>query len=334
MMRQRLVTVLIPERWRERVLSAEAVAQLAAQAEVRWPDGPDPLGEELPGLLSGAAVCLTGWGTPRLTQELLAGLPELKLVAHTAGSVRFLLPADVLERGVRVSHSAAVMAEAVAEHVVAQALLSLQRLHEVDALMRQGEWDSIRESMSRRLLGARAVGIWGAGRVGREVIRLLRAFGCKVMVADPYLDPAAAERLGAELVSLKELFLRGEVVSLHAPLLPDTRGAIDAELLTSLRDGAILINAGRGALLDEAALLRELSSGRIRAALDVFAEEPLTADSRLRRLPNVVLSPHIAGHSEETHLRQGQAMVDEVGRFLRGEPLRYEVGPELLAVMA
>ncbi len=329
-----LVTVLIPERWLQRVLSAEATAQLAALAEVRWPAGPYPLAGELPALLSGAAVCLTGWGTPRLTEELLAGLPELKLVAHTAGSVRFLLPADILERGVRVSHSAAVMAEAVAEHVVAQALLSLQRQHEMDARMRRGEWYGIRESMPRRLLGARVVGIWGAGRVGREVIRLLRAFGCTILVADPYLDPGAAEGLGAELVSLKELFLRADVVSLHAPLLPETRGVIGAELLTGLRDGAILINAGRGALLDEAALLRELSSGRISAALDVFAEEPLPHDNPFRRLPNVVLSPHVAGHSEETHHGQGQAMVDEVGRFLRGEPLRYEVSPELLAVMA
>ncbi|HKA10219.1 MAG TPA: hydroxyacid dehydrogenase [Candidatus Dormibacteraeota bacterium] len=328
------MTVLIPRRWRERVLSADATAKLAALAEVRMPAGPDPLADELPRLLGGAAACLTGWGTPRLTEELLAGLPELKLVAHTAGSVRFLLPADVLERGVRVSHAAAVMAEAVAEHVVAQALLSLQGLHVMDARMRGGEWDTIRESVPRHLLGGQVVGVWGAGRVGREVIRLLRAFGCAILVADPYLDLAAAESLGAELVSLEELFLRADVVSLHAPLLPETRGVIGPELLSSLRDGAVLINAGRGALVDEAALLRELSGGRIRAALDVFADEPLPQDSPLRRLSNVVLSPHVAGHSEETHYAQGQAMVDEIGRFLRGEPLRYEVTAELLAVMA
>src|SRR5262249_56697701 len=118
------------------------------------PAGPDPLADELPRLLGGAAACLTGWGTPRLTEELLAGLPELKLVAHTAGSVRFLLPADVLERGVRVSHAAAVMAEAVAEHVVALALLGLQRQQEMDARMRRGEWGSIRDTGPRRMLGA------------------------------------------------------------------------------------------------------------------------------------------------------------------------------------
>src|SRR5262249_2355434 len=157
------VTVLIPRRWRERVLSADATAKLAALAEVRMPAGPDPLADELPRLLGGAPACLTGWGTPRLTEELLARLPELKLVAHPAGSVRFLLPADVLERGVRVSHAAAVMAEAVAEHVVAQALLSLQGLHVMDARMRGGEWDTIRESVPRHLLGGQVVGVWGAG---------------------------------------------------------------------------------------------------------------------------------------------------------------------------
>lgn len=334
MMSRRAVAVLIPARWRERVLSPQAVAQLQAEADVRLPAGPDPRAEELPALLEGAVACMTGWGTPQLTEELLAGLPELQLVAHTAGSVRFLLPTDILERGVRVSHAAAVMAGAVAEHVIAQALLGLQRQHELDARMRRGEWESIRESVPRRLLGAQLVGIWGAGRVGRQAIRLFRAFGCQVLVADPYLEPAAAEKLEAELVSLKELFLRADVVSLHAPLLPETKAMIGPGILASLRDGALLINAGRGALLDEAALLRELSSRRICAALDVFVDEPLPPDSPLRRLPNVVLSPHMAGHSEETHLGQGQAMVDEIGRFLGGEALRYEVSRELLAVMA
>lgn len=333
-MSRRAVAVLIPARWREQVLSPQAVAQLEAEADVRLPAGPDPRAEELPALLEGAVACMTGWGTPQLTEELLAGLPELQLVAHTAGSVRFLLPTDILERGVRVSHAAAVMAGAVAEHVIAQALLGLQRQHELDARMRRGEWESIRESVPRRLLGAQLVGIWGAGRVGRQAIRLFRAFGCQVLVADPYLEPAAAEKLEAELVSLKELFLRADVVSLHAPLLPETKAMIGPGILASLRDGALLINAGRGALLDEAALLRELSSRRISAALDVFIDEPLPPDSPLRRLPNVVLSPHMAGHSQETHLGQGQAMVDEIGRFLGGEALRYEVSSELLAVMA
>jgi len=328
------VSVLIPARWRERVLSPEAAAQLGTVADVRLPAGPDPRAEELPALLEGAVACMTGWGTPRLTEELLAGLPELKLVAHTAGSVRFLLPADILERGVRICHAATVMAGAVAEHVIAQALLGLQRQHEMDARMRRGEWESIRESVPRRLLGAHLVGVWGAGKVGRQVIRLFRAFGCEVLVADPYLEPAAAKSLEAELVGLNELFLRADVVSLHAPLLPETRAIIGPGMLASLRDGALLINAGRGALVDEAALLRELSSRRISAALDVFVDEPLPPDSPLRRLPNVVLSPHMAGHSEETHLGQGQAMVDEIGCFVRGEALRYEVSRELLAVMA
>ena len=285
-------------------------------------------------LLDGVVACLSGWGTPPLTPEVLAGVPELRLVAHTAGSVRFLLPDDVLERGVRVSHAAAVMAEAVAEHVIALALLGLQRQQEMDARMRRGEWDSIRDTVPRRMLGAQLIGVLGAGRVGQQVTRLLRAFGCRVLVADPYLDPPSAERLGAELVSLDELFSRADVVSLHAPLLPETRGMIGAELLARLRDGALLINTGRGALVDEAALLAELSNGRIRAALDVFTEEPLPPDSPLRALASVVLSPHVAGHTEETHLRQGQAMVDEIVRLLRGEPLRYEVSRELLAVMA
>src|SRR5262249_28796108 len=184
-----------------------APAQLGPVADVRRPAGPDPRAEELPALLEGAVACMTGWGTPRLTEELLAGLPELKLVAHTAGSVRFLLPADILERGVRICHAATVMAGAGGERVLTQALLGLDGPPAMDARMRRGEWESIRESVPRRLLGAHMVGVWGVGKVGRQVIRLFRAFGCEVLVADPYLEPAAAKSLEAELVGLNELFL-------------------------------------------------------------------------------------------------------------------------------
>jgi phosphoglycerate dehydrogenase-like enzyme len=109
---------------------------------------------------------------------------------------------------------------------------------------------------------------------------------------------------------------------------------IGAPQLARLADGAVFINSARAALVDETALLRELENGRIVAALDVFADEPLPADSPFRRLPNVVLSPHVAGHSLDTHLRQGQAMVDEVQRFLQGEPLQYEITPDMLPLIA
>ena len=155
-----------------------------------------------------------------------------------------------------------------------------------------------------------------------------------MLVSDPFLPAAEAREIGLEPVELDELFARSTVVSLHAPLLDETRGRIDAALLARLRDGGVLINSGRAGLVDEAALFNELRSGRIRAALDVFPVEPLPSDSPYRRLPNAVLSAHQAGHSVETHLLQGRTMVEEVLRFLRGEPLLFEVTAQMLPIIA
>jgi phosphoglycerate dehydrogenase-like enzyme len=328
------VAILVQPVWRDRLLAAETVASLRSCAEVVDGGQSEITAEKMARLLSGARACITGWDTPAISAELLHACPELGMIAHTAGSLRQLVPPDAWQRGIRVSHAAAAMAEAVVEHVVAQALLCLQRLHEADRTMRQGEWFSIRERLPRRLLGAQTVGIWGAGRVGRLAASRFRAFGCRVLVCDPYIPADDAARLGVELVGLEDLFERSGVVSLHAPLLDETRGRIGAALLGSLGDGTVLINSGRAGLVDEEALLRELRSGRISAALDVYPVEPLPADSPYRALPNTVLSPHQAGHSVETHLLQGRTMVEEVLRFLRGEELLYEVTAQMLPIMA
>jgi phosphoglycerate dehydrogenase-like enzyme len=328
------VALLLQPAWHPQILGPAALTLLRQASDVT-DAGPRPLDEaEVARQLVGARACLTGWGTPPFSVALLDRCPELGLIAHTAGSVRLLIPGSAWERGIKVSHAAAVMGRAVAEHVVAQALLCLQRLHVADRRMRQGEWSSIREEPPRRLLGAQNVGIWGAGRVGRLAAQRFRAFDCTVLVCDPHLPVSEAKELGVELVGLEELFGSASVVCLQAPVLEATRGRVGAELLARLPDGAVLVNSGRAALVDETALLRELRSGRIWAALDVFPQEPLPPDNPYRELPNVVLSPHIAGHSRETHLLQGQVMVEEVLRFLRGEMLQHEVTPQMLPIMA
>jgi phosphoglycerate dehydrogenase-like enzyme len=330
-----VVALLIPALWRERILSPEAERELAAVATIRGIAGSADPADDLSALCDQAVVCLTGWGTPPLSEELLAANPTLQLVAHTAGSIRRLLPAAAMKRGLRVSHAAAIIADAVAEFVVSQALCGLRHLHEIDQAMKRGDdWHDLHEHSFGRLLGGQTVGVIGAGYVGRQVIRLLRAFGCDVLLYDPLLASDAAAELGVKVVALKELFARSVVVSLHAPALPETLGMVGAAELALLPDGAVFVNTARGALVDHEALAREVASGRIFAALDVFDPEPLPVDAPLRGRPNVLLSPHIAGHTCETHRRQGQAMIDEVRRFLRGEPLRYEVTPAMMATMA
>jgi phosphoglycerate dehydrogenase-like enzyme len=228
---------------------------------------------DLPDLLTGAVACLTGWGTPPLTDEMLAQCPSLRLVAHTAGSVHHLVSPALFQRNIRVTHAASALAEAAAEFTV-------------------------------------------------------------LLMYDPYLSPVEAAELGVEITDLDELFARSDIVSLHAPLLPATRGMITSAHLALLRDGGILVNTARAGLVDETALLGELVSGRICAALDVFTMEPLPDDHPFRVLPNVLLSPHIAAMTTETLLKQGEMMVDEIIRFLADEPLLYEIQPQKLAIMA
>src|SRR5215217_1234566 len=267
-----IVAILIPAPTREKVLPAESLESLTELALMRLPKGPQITPDELTEMVDGTVACITGWGTPPLSAELLQANPKLRLVAHTAGSVRNLVPLNLVEEGLRVSHAATIIADAVAEFVVSEALLGLRPLHQIDRGMRVGEeWKPLRERYTGRLLGACTVGIIGAGYVGRKVIHLFNAFGAKVGVYDPLLTNESAVVLGVLPCTLDQLLAESDVVSLHAPVLPETRQMIGAAQLAQLRAGALFINTARAALVDEDALLNELQSGRISAALDVFA---------------------------------------------------------------
>jgi phosphoglycerate dehydrogenase-like enzyme len=326
-----IVAVLIPEPMRHAILSPDTEQDLASFATVASGSAPDQLAE----VLDGAVACLTGWGTPPLSDDLLRHNANLRLVAHTAGSIHKLVPSTALARGLRVSHAAAIIADSVAELVLGQTLRFMRSLDKIDNEMKTtGGWMEIRNRYPGRLLGAQTVGIVGTGYVGRKVIQRFQAMDCRILAADPYLSFQQAGKIGVRKVELNDLFSSSTIVSLHAPAIPETAGMVDADLLRLLPDGALFINMSRGSLVDEDALLTELVSGRLSAVLDVFREEPLPDDSPFRSLPNVFLSPHAAGHTIDTHFRQGQAMVDEVRRLLSGESLHYEIPVDRLATMA
>ena len=161
----------------------------------------------------------------------------------------------------------------------------------------------------QHLFGA-TVGIVGASDVGRVVLRLLRPFDAKVLLYDPYLSAEEARALAVEQVSLDDLFARADIVSLHAPSIPETRHMVGAAQLRRMRDGALLVNTARGSLIDQEALVHEAGSGRIRVALDVTTPEPLPGDSPLRAMPNVIITPHLAGQGPlrtPPHRRGGRA---------------------------
>ncbi|MDQ3700385.1 MAG: hydroxyacid dehydrogenase, partial [Chloroflexota bacterium] len=184
-------------------------------------------------------------------------------------------------------------------------------------------------------LYGKRVGIVAASMTGRAYMRLLLPFGCDVLVYDPYLSDARAAELGVrKAADLGDLMATCDIVSNHAPTTPETNGLISAAMLARLRDGALFVNTARAGAIDYQALTAELQAGRIRAALDVFPKEPLDDASPLRYLPNVSLSPHVAGATVESRRRLGSTMIDEIVRFFAGQPLRYGVTAAQLATMA
>ncbi|MCK7626308.1 hydroxyacid dehydrogenase [Streptomyces sp. RS10V-4] len=295
-------------------------------------DGP---GSAVAAALAEAEVLLTCWGAPPLTAEVLAAAPRLRAVVHAAGSVKHHVTDACRVRGLAVSSAASVNARPVAEYTLAAVLFANKRVlhaaHRYRTLRRRHDW-------AAELAGAgnhgRTVGIVGASRIGRRVIALLAPFGFRVLVHDPYLAAEEAARLGVARVPLAELCARSDVVSVHAPEVPATRHLIGARELALMPDGATLVNTSRGSLVDQRALVAELCGGRLSAVLDVTEPELPPADSPLYDLPNVLLTPHIAGSLGTELHRMADHALDELARYARGEPFAEPVRWEELGYSA
>ena len=291
------IAVLIPQATWNQVISPAAANQLESSGRLLRPDVKDEA--QVRQVLAQAEVALTGWRSPKLTGDLLAGASHLKLIAHTAGSVKGLIDASAWERGITVSHAANLIADAVAEMCLLLELLCLRRVHELDRGMRAGKtWDQLREWPGELLRGKR-VGLVGGGYVARKHIHLLKAFGCEVSVYDPYLSDQAAAELGVRKASLDDIFGQSKIVSNHAPITPETKGLVGKAQLAALQPGSVFVNTARAYTVDYSALLDELRTSRFYAALDVFEHEPLPTDSPLRAMDNVMIAAHNSNSSPE-----------------------------------
>ena len=320
----------------EEIITPRAWAVLESLGTVeRNPTGRMPTAEELATWLPRATAVMTSWGTPPFDDAMLAAAPQLRIIGHAAGSIRRLTPPPVFARGIVVTHGADVIAQSVGEWALTTTLMALRTAHTFDRAMQSGQaWSGTKTRWGRELYRKR-VGIIAASMTGRVFIRLLQPFDAEITVYDPYLSEERAAALGVQrAASLDELMASSDVVSNHAPTTPETNGMVGAGQLALLPDGALFVNTARAAAIDYAALTRELQSGRLVAALDVFPQEPLEDDSPLRGLPNVILSPHVAGATVESRARLGETMADELARFFAGQPLRYQVSDAMLVTMA
>ncbi|TWD82214.1 phosphoglycerate dehydrogenase-like enzyme [Kribbella amoyensis] len=278
--------------------------------------------------LAGAEVLVTSWGVPRLTADRLARAPHLRAVFHSAGSVRSLADDEHLwTRDLVVTSAADANAVPVAEYTLAAIIFAGKKAPflAADASTAYRGWSHLRGYGDLSNF-RRTIGVVGFSRIGRRVVELLRTLdGPTVLVADPYADAGAVAAAGGELVELDALLPRVDVLSLHAPALPSTHHLIGTAELAQLPDHATVINTARGSLVDSVALAAECRAGRLFAILDVTDPEPLPAESPLWSAPNVMVTPHIAGSlGTEVH-RLTDHTLDELTRWLAGEPLVSQV---------
>lgn len=285
--------------------------------------------------LADAELLVTGWGCPPVDADVLAAAPALRAVVHTAGTVRGHITDACWDRGIEVSSAAAANALPVAEYTVAMILLSgkrvLERAREFRAERHRSSSLSTRSEVGNY---GRTVGILSASLIGRRVVELLRPYDLRVLLHDPYVSASEAAELGVELVPLDALFTRSDVVSVHTPLLPATRGLVSRELLGSMRPDAVLVNTSRGAVVDQDALLDVLRRDRIRAVLDVTDPEPLPDGHPLWACENALLTPHLAGSEGNEWHRLADTAVGEVARWAAGDGFAHPVRRERLAFLA
>lgn len=281
-------------------------------------------------------VLLTSWGAPRLTAARLDHLPALRAVLHCAGSVRPHVSDALWERGIQVTTAADVNAVPVAEFTVAAIVLASKKVFTLGALARQHrDAQSSRDDLGPLSTFGLTVGVVGFSRVGRRVVERLQVLDeCTCLVVDPYADPAEVAAAGGTLVSLEQMLGRVDVLSLHAPSVPATDRMIGAAELAALPDHATLVNTARGSLVDHDALAAECLTGRLHAVLDVTDPEPLPATSPLYGLPNVMLTPHVAGSLGSETLRMTTSALDQLELYAAGLPLTATMTRELLEVSA
>jgi phosphoglycerate dehydrogenase-like enzyme len=270
---------------------------------------------------------VTGWGSPRFSAAALERAERLRLVAHSAGSVKFLFTPELVRdylipRGIAVTSANLAIAYNVAEATIGYLIAFSRGWFEQVQYIRETEgWANPAVPKSGQFLRGATVGIVSASTVGREVIRLLRGFDVRILVYDPGLFGPGVKNPGFELRSLDDLFAEADFVSLHAPSIPATRHMIGRDQLRRLRDGALLVNTSRGSVLDHDALLEEARTGRIKVVLDVTEPEPLPGDHPLCRLPNVYITPHVSGAGRDGYLRIGNLTAAALYECFDGRPI-------------
>lgn len=317
-MRKPLVFVALPPRLYGLFFSPEVEGRLHSFAEVtRNETDRDLSEEEMSERVREVDGAIFGWEGGGLTKRNIAQARNLKIIGQVGGTVKHIDTEAALTRGIVIVNSAPAMSTSVAEFALALILDCIHDITFYDRLMR-GRQESEVVPLGRELT-AKRVGLIGFGLIGQELAALLQPFDVEIVVYDPYVSEDVIVDLGANPASLEEVLTTSDVVSVHAGLTSETYHLLDRQRLDLLRPGAILVNTARGDIVDQEALVEKLKEGRLKAALDVFSEEPLPVSHELRDLDNVILTPHRAAHTEEAYDLLGRLVVEDLARFFSGQ---------------
>lgn len=315
----------------DQIFTNEHLDKLAEIGEVVInPNSGRPSEERIAELIEGADCAITSWGCPAFTKTILDQAPNMKAILHAAGSVKGIIIPEILERGIRVSNATDALGQGVAETALGLTIVSLKNIWQLAQTMREGIWS---KNGVRELFDV-TVGVIGAGRAGSHFIRLLRQFDVRILVYDPAQSDEQIREIGAHRVSLEKLLKQSDVVSIHAPSIPQTEKMLNQETLSWMKDDAVIINTARGTIIDETALIKELTKGRLWACLDVTHPEPAAVDHPFRSLPNVILTPHLAGAVANGKQRIGRYIVRELELLQKGQTMHGEVDLSNLHVLA
>jgi D-3-phosphoglycerate dehydrogenase len=314
-----------------KVLVTDPIAQdgidyLKREAEVDVRLKPSP--EELLAMIGGYEALVVRSET-KVTKEVFEAGKRLQVVGRAGMGVDNIDLETATHLGVVVVNAPLGNTISACEHTLALMLALARNVPQAYDSMRQGRWE--RQKFVGVELRGKTLGLIGLGQIGSEVARRARAFEMRVLAADPYVAPERAQALGVELVSLDELLAQADFISLHVGLTPSTRDMIGEEQLKKVKPGVRIINAARGELIDEAALLRALDDGRVaEAAIDVFREEP-PGESPLLKHEKIIITPHLGASTTEAQERVALDVAEQVLAVLRGEPARYAVNAPLIA---
>jgi phosphoglycerate dehydrogenase-like enzyme len=324
------IGILVKRSLRESILSHEDLEIMKSFADVEINPSDEDFSEEAAAeFLAGKDGAMSSWRVSNLTPGILEKAPGLKIWAYGAGTVKGKICDEAWEKGVVVTSSAPAIADDVAELTMGFITIGLRR---VIQYMREMQANEPALKPLSRSLYKRTVGVISASQVGQRVMNLLQPYDVRILLYDPFMpaDRAKAD-WSAELADLETIAKESDVVTIHAPKLDETYHMFNETHFKLMKDDAVFVNTSRGNNIDEAALIAELEKGRLFAFLDVTSPEPPVVDSTLRKLPNCVLTPHVAGQQS---YRIGNLVVEELRRCFAGEAQKFQVTRDMLDRLA